>query len=199
MVSDSTLIVAITTVGGSIAASLTIATLWIWRHTTNLHDKDIEKIEELREAEWDQAGEDLSEFIIKATENIDQEDKHNPRELRKESERIIEREIDEEELNQLVDAIQKVGQGRSLHRNHRKSYKKSYEYFAISLVIVILEIPFSIAVVLGNLFVPNGELAVVLFGLGGIMAALWGIKLFIRGRRKKEKFIESWEAVRLDD
>lgn len=199
MVSNNTLILVIASVGGTIATILTITTLWIWRHTTNLYDNDIEKIEELKEKEWDEAAEDLSEFFIDVANEIDQ-DLNDAQTLQNELIKVIDQDISENELNNLVSSLKNIGQGRDLHRSHRREYKNSYTYLAIASFITIIDAILGIVHVTGSIPLgDNGELSMVILGIGGIMAFLWGVKSWRKGRNLKEEFIQLWENNRLKE
>lgn len=199
MVSDATLVVAVASVGGTIATVLTVATLWVWRHTTALHDEDVEKIATLRDAEWERAGAELADFFVDVVAEMDSEVGHAPRELRPAFEQVVVEEMDEGDVNQLVDALQNIGRGRRLHRRHREGYKDAYVYFAVASGLTLTDVCLGIVHVVGVLPGANTELGVALLGLSGVVAALRGVLSFRTGRRMKEEFVDAWESVRLEE
>ncbi len=199
MVSDATFVAAIGSIGGTVATILTIASLWVWRHTTALHDEDVEKIAALLDAEWERAGAALADFFVDVVAEIDHEVDSPPCELRAEFEQIAVQEMDESDVSHLVDTLRDVGQGRSLHRSHRAGYKNAYVYFATAAVATMVDVLLGIVYVVDALPDANTDLAVVLLGIAAVVATLRGILSFGRGQQRKEEFVDAWETVRLEE
>lgn len=199
MVSDATLVVVIASVGGTVATVLTIASLWIWRHTTNLHDEDIEKVAALLDAEWERAGATMADFFVDVVAEMDREVGCGSRELRAEVERIVVEELDEADVNQLVGALQDIGRGRSLHRSHRDGYEDAYAYFAVASIMTVTDVLVGIAHVVALVPGANSELVIAVLGFGGAVTVLRGLLSFRTGRQRKEEFVDAWEGVRLED
>lgn len=143
---SSTGINAIIGVLGTGTTVLVISTFWIWRHVANLDEgEDLRKVNELENERWSTVSAELGSLHLSIEEYLDDSD--GPEDVPREEHiiTVIEREVDPNELEDVVETLRAVGEIEDLYDDHVDCYEASYGNF--------------------------GKAAFTLFGIDGIFAA----------------------------
>lgn len=179
---------------GTIFVGFLTAGLWVWRHKTNLNPEDPERITELEDEQISTFEADLAELYLDIEDYVEEQDPPDDMPKSELVMNVIRRDVDREDIEKVVDELEKIGDRRELYESHEQAYVDCYSClfraaasnFCLGLVLALAVIlqsnPFTGAALVGytifiGLMVDSGNRA---------------HNYFNEANSKKEEFERKW-------
>lgn len=124
-----TLIAGILGLLGTFGAAFIIAGLWIWRHTTSLGGEVQDRINEIENNQQSKFSAELADLYLSIEKKLEMSDSI-PEDMKRDEHivNIIYREVEEDDLDSIVEELDKIGDTRELWNRHKFSYNNAWKH-----------------------------------------------------------------------
>lgn len=186
---------------GSFFIALITAGLWVWRHKSNLDTDDHDRIRELDDEERSNFKAEVTQLYLDIEERLEDTSAPDKTPHSEQVANLIEDEVDPEEVDPLVDELDKIGKSRSYYENHEQYLTSCYRHlFQAAAGDVLLGIAMiGIWISEYQLF---GASSVLVYGVIGVFIigeVKSGYDCFSEADEQKSKFESEWREYKTPD
>lgn len=190
---------------GALATLVTgfvVAGLWIWRHTTSLELDAHEQIEELENDQRSEFAAELADLYTDIESRVEEDDSVPPEMTHEEHVvNTIHREVNEDDVDNIVDELEEIGDSRELYNDHVDQYNQSWERcgYAAGATLALLILFAGAIVTPGDAFSGGLIVAYSVLGMGSLVNAKQAFDSFKRANELRSDFDMRWQEYKKAD